>query len=286
MSPVISVKNSTQSIQGKLYWDEILAESCRGAPLDAWRSYMQQIYRRLLRDWLPGATSGFGLKTDLFEEAVSPHYLLSDLGQGSVGIDCSPAIVQAACRRLQVNNPQHLLIVGELRQLPLKAGAIKRVLAGSSLDHFPNKSDITKSLLELARVLAPGGTLVITFDNPHNPVVWLRNLLPFVWLNRLGLVPYYVGKTYTRTEARKQLKAVGLTVTDETAVAHAPRAPAIWLVMLVERLGWPSLQSLIARFLDSSERLERWPTRYRTGYYIALRAQKGRRGDPPCDTSV
>lgn len=273
--------DSMQFIQGRLYWDEILAESSRGAPLVAWRSYMQRVYRRLLMDWLPAAASGVGLKTDLFEEAVSSHYLVSDLGPGSVGVDCSPAIVQAARRRLRAHNRQPLLVVGDLRQLPLKAGTIKHILAGSSLDHFPNKSDIAKGLLELERVLAPGGTLVVTFDNPHNPVVRLRNFLPFVWLNRLGLVPYYVGATYTRTEAREQLKAAGFTVTDETVVAHAPRAPAIWLVMLAERIGWRSLSSIIARFLDRFESLEHWPTRYQTGYYLALRAEKRGGADRP-----
>jgi hypothetical protein len=52
------------------------------------------------------------------------------------------------------------------------------------------------------------------------------------------------------------------------------RAPVIWFVALAEHLNVPRLQRLIARILDAFECLERWPTRYRTGYYLAFRAHK------------
>lgn len=258
------------------YWDEVVTESRQRAPLDQWRAYMQRVYGRLVRGWLPPSSAGRGLKTDLFEEAVTPHHLLPTLGSGSVGLDCSPATVVAARERLRAAGGRHLFVVADLRAIPLRAGAVARILAGSSLDHFQNKADIATSLAELARVLSPGGTLVVTFDNPHNPAVWLRNRLPFAWLNRVGLVPYYVGQTYGRAEARAHLESLGLAVTDVTAVAHAPRAPAIWLVALAERLNTARLPRLLACALDSFERLKRWPTRYRTGYYLAFRVEKRR----------
>lgn len=261
-------------VYGSQYWDQVLTETCRAAPTHAWRAYIQRVYRRLIRDWLPTTSSGGSLKTDLFEEAITPHHLLADLGPGSVGIDLSPAVVQAARERLTARGDHYLFVVGDLRRLPLRSGSITRIVSGSSLDHFPDKADIATSLAELARVLAPGGVVVITFDNPHHPVVRLRNCLPFAWLRRLRLVPFYVGATYNRVEARQQLAAVGLTVTHVTAVAHAPRPPAKWVATAVERLGWEPLAVLTARFLDSFEVLERWPTRYRTGYYLAVRAEK------------
>ena len=256
------------------YWDEVMAERRQGTPLTQWRAYMQRIYGDLMRRWVPPSGAGRGLKTDLFEEAVSAHHLLTALGPASIGLDCSPATVLAARERLRQTGDRHLFVVADLRAIPLRAGAVGHILAGSSLDHFPDKADIATSLTELARVLSPGGTLVVTFDNPHNPAVWLRNRLPFAWLNRLGLVPYYVGPTYGRAEGRARLESVGLAVTDVTAVAHAVRAPAIWLVTLAERLNAPRLQRLLGRALAAFERLEHWPTRYRTGYYLAFRAEK------------
>lgn len=256
------------------YWDEVVAERRQATPLVQWRAYMQRIYGDLMRRWVPPSGAGRGLKTDLFEEAVSAHHVLTALGSGSIGLDCSPATVLAARERLRQSGERYLFVVADLRAIPLRASTVGHILAGSSLDHFPDKADIATSLTELARVLRPGGTLVVTFDNPHNPAVWLRNRLPFVWLNRLGLVPYYVGQTYGRAEGRARLEALGLAVTDVTAVAHAVRAPAIWLIALAERLNAPRVQRLLGRTLAAFERLERWPTRYRTGYYLAFRAEK------------
>lgn len=258
---------------GRAYWDHTVKEVRRGAPIDAWRAYMMRVYQRLILAWLPSSAIGRALKTDLFEEAVTPHSPLRDLGTGTIGVDFSMEVVKAARRGLAGAGAFHLM-TADLRRLPLRSGSVMRILAGSSLDHFPDKRDIAIALEELTRVLASSGTLVITFDNPHNPVVWLRNRLPFAWLNRLGLVPYYVGATYDRFEARDQLEVLGLAVTHMTAVAHAPRAPAIWLATLGERLGWPRLGTWLGRVLDAFEILERWPLRYQTGYYLALRAEK------------
>ena len=43
-----------------------------------------------------------------------------------------------------------------------------------------------------------------------NPIVWVRNRLPFGMLNALRPVPYYVGPTFTRAESLGQLSALGL----------------------------------------------------------------------------
>jgi SAM-dependent methyltransferase len=263
------------------YWDGVLAEMRGGPAHEEWRTYMQAVYRRLLDAWLPAERRGRGLKTDLFEEAVCDANLLPDLGAGAVGIDLSPAIAAAAHTRLaRSGRPPHV-VVGDLRAIPLRDGSIMSILAGSSLDHFPEKADIARALHELARLLPPSGILVVTFDNPHNPIVWLRNHLPFAWLNRLRLVPYYVGATYGVTEARATLTACGLSVTDVTAVAHAPRVLAMGLAALAERTGRPALRARVGRWLDRSEALGAWPTRYRTGYYIALRAQRREPVIPP-----
>lgn len=254
------------------YWDDVVKETLAEPAIEAWREYMRGVYTGLLARWLPSAApGGLGLKTDLFEEAVSPQHVLRELGAGSLGLDYSTAVVRAARARL---GPGYRFVVGDLRQLPLRAGSVARILAGSSLDHFARHGDLDTGLAEIARTLAPGGVAVVTLDNPRNPLVWLRNHLPYAWLHRIGLVPYYVGHTYGPRQARERLEALGLRVTHVTAVAHVPRAPAIWLAAAAGRLARPERAAGLARAFARFESLESWPTRYWTGYYVALAARK------------
>jgi SAM-dependent methyltransferase len=270
-------RESGDAGKGQTYWDTVVKETLVGPTLDAWRAHMRRVYLALGRRWLPDAATTIGLKTDLFEEAVSRHGLLPDLGPGSIGLDRSLAVAKAAQRRL--GREPRFLLVADLRHIPLRSESVSQVLSGSSLDHFPDKGDIAVGIRELARVLRVGGAMVITFDNPHHPIVNLRNRLPFGWLKRLGLVPYFVGATYDRHEARRQLLAAGLAVTDVTATQHAPRMLAIGVIALAERLRWRRLAAVVGRSLDGFELLERFPTRYRTGYYLAFRVEKRRPGE-------
>ena len=256
------------------YWEQIHHRMQAVSPMPVWRAYMRQVYADLIHRWLPESWPGMALKTDLFEESVGPHEPFSELGPRAVGVDVSLAVVKAASDRFVASGGKQHFAVGDLRHVPLRSGSVRRILSGSSLDHFQDRADIGRSLGELARVLAPGGVLALTLDNPENPVVWLRNHLPFWWLNRLGLVPYYVGDTYGRREAVAQLEALGLTVTHTAALAHAPRLPAIWLAIAAEHFRLPRFAGVLARALRACERLGRLPTRYWTGYYLALRAEK------------
>lgn len=254
------------------YWDGIVDEFQHQEPIEPWRAYMQALYERLAGNWLGQPPQGFCLKTDLFEEAISRHSPWKALGPGAVGVDISEAVVQSARTNLGRQAGPTRLVVSDLRALPFQSGTFQAILSGSSLDHFAQKAEIEISLAELARILKPGGILAITFDNPHNPVIWIRNHLPIELLNRIGLVPYYVGATYTINEASAVLERLGMKVTHTTAVAHAPRAMAIWLISLADRLHWLWFVALIRWLLDACEVFEKLSTRYFTGYYLALRA--------------
>jgi hypothetical protein len=83
-------------------------------------------------------------------------------------------------------------------------------------------------------------------------------------------VPYFVGVTLTRRETEAELARVGLRLVETRAVAHAPRAPALALARLAVRSGRRGDRLL--RLFAACERLARWPSRWRTGYYLAYRA--------------
>jgi ubiquinone/menaquinone biosynthesis C-methylase UbiE len=257
------------------YWDQVADRFEADNQSPTWRAYMQRCYLQLAHRWFADVPPGLTLKTDLFEEAVTPYHLFDGLGEEMAGMDLSLAIVRAARHRLQRReHGDAALAVCDSRRLPWASHSMMRILSGSSLDHFEETRDIDVALGELVRCLRPGGCLVVTFDNPHNPLVRLRNALPFRALARIGLVPYFVGATYDRHTAQRVLTALGLTVTHVEAMAHAPRAPAIWAGrQYARRSGNPSPQLL--RLLSAFDRVfARSPLRFLTGYYVALRAVK------------
>ena len=62
-------------------------------------------------------------------------------------------------------------VVADVRSLPFAEASFGVVFSGSTLDHFESAADIQRSLGELYRVLRPGGTLILTLDNPANPLI-------------------------------------------------------------------------------------------------------------------
>ncbi len=254
-------------------WNRVVGTFHAASRQDLWRGYMRQVYDRLGRRWFEGAPAGPRLKTDLFEEAISSHHPMSGFPPGSVGTDGSIAVAVLAKQQLG-SPPGHHLVVSDLRHSPFREASLGSILSGSSLDHFSREEDLVGSVAEVAAALAPGGVLILTLDNPTNPVVWLRNHLPERLLRRLRLVPYFVGRTWGRRRTRRELARLGLEVHDETAIAHIPRAPAMWLDSLTGRWRGGRVGRILSRLYLGFERLENLPTRYLTGYYIAVRARK------------
>ena len=51
---------------------------------------------------------------------------------------------------------------------------------------------------------------------------------------------------------------------------HCPRLPCVLLCRLIERLGSARAKRATLRGMLALERLERWPTRALTGYFVML----------------
>ena len=122
--------------------------------------------------------------------------------------------------------------------------------------------------------MKPGGTLVITLDNPSNPVVFLRNLSPYRLLRLFGLIPFYMGVTLSKPQLIRILESTGFRVHDSTAIVHSPRILAIWTGYILNKIGSERIKVYFHRVLRILERLEKFPMRYRTGYFVAVKAIK------------
>ncbi len=256
------------------YWDRIVEAAC-ASPQPLWRRHSDAVNSAFVDRCLPPGRVGRVLKTDLFDEAMGDglYPLLSARAAQVVGIDIAPAVVRRARERHEGIEG----ITSDVLRLPFAEGSFDAVVSNSTLDHFASADDIRAGLAEISRVLRPGGLLVITLDNPWNPVVALRSIIPLGLLTRLGVVPYFVGETCSRRALASMLASVGLTVARTTAVMHCPRAAAVFLA---RRLAGSTEHRADAflRMLGRFERLGGAPTRFLTGYYIAVLARK-----PPAD---
>ncbi len=226
---------------------------------------------QLCRRWLPRGRTDLIVKTDLFDEAVSDgiYTTLLDHADRVAAVDVSPVVATAAVTR----HSTMLAATADVRLLPLRDDCADAVVSLSTLDHFTGPDDVTVALLELTRILRPGGVLILTMDNPSNPVLAVRNSLPFSLTHKVGLVPYPVGRTYDVRTMCRMTEEAGLDVTHVTAIMHAPRMLAIQALRLVDgdRLD---THSRLAGTLMAFEKLESLPTRFVTGHFIAIRATK------------
>ena len=136
---------------------ELFHDSLRDRPLER---ALLSAFAELVR------ASGDGEVADL---GCGPGYVtahLHGLGLNAFGVDASPVMVELA----REANPGLRFEVGSMAALDVEDGALGGVLSRWSIIHTPPQ-DLPAILTEIARVLAPGGHLLIEFpatDGPHN----------------------------------------------------------------------------------------------------------------------
>lgn len=253
-------------------WDGYAEEWVAERLQPFWRAHSDAVNSALLERWLPVQSVDCILKTDLFDEAVAAGLfpVIASRCTKIYGIDVSHRIVAAACARY----PGLAAVEADVRRLPFGDGSVDCVVSISTLDHFETSLDIGKALAELRRVLKPGGTLVLTLDNLANPIVALRNALPFALTHAAGLVPYPVGATHGPRDAKRLVVEAGLNVDDCTTVMHSPRVLAVPFTRMVDKIASEQLRSSVSRMLLAFERLQRLPTSPITGHFVAIRATR------------
>jgi SAM-dependent methyltransferase len=254
------------------YWDTVAEAWGKTRPQTLWRTHSDAVHLQLCARWLPEGRVERLLKTDVFEEACGNglYSLLASKAERVVGMDLS-------CSTLSLARTRHAglcAIRADTRRLPFADGVFDVIVSTSTLDHFRSRSELVASLRELLRVLRPDGQLLLTLDNPVNPLVGLRNALPFGLLHRLRLVPYYVGVTCGPRGLRRLLPQMGFEVLEVTTVLHCPRLFAVATARMLEGRVGRETQKRFLGLLATFERLARWPTRFVTGYFIAVRARK------------
>jgi SAM-dependent methyltransferase len=255
---------------GHAYWDAVAQEmAAQTHYLDPFLAEMKRsAHERLIARWggLPPRIRV--LKTDLFEEAMGDDGLLAGLsgeGRQVLGIDLSPEIAhRATVRRVGAAH-----VAAGVSALPFSSECFDLVVSPSTLDHFPDSSELSRSLREITRVLRPAGRLIITLDNRGNIFDPLLRTA-----GKLHLLPYYLGRSYTAKELRRELIACGLEVEEEGAILHNPRLVAVGLKMAVNRLGWRPLIQAVEWALRRAQGMEGRRGQYLSGSFVAALARR------------
>lgn len=99
---------------------------------------------------------------------------LLERGHRVIGVDSSPEMLEVARRRV----PRADLRTGDLRELPVEDGAVDLVVCGLALAHL---DDLRPVMAEFARVLRPGGHLVIS--DAHHELIFRGSVVKAVGEN-------------------------------------------------------------------------------------------------------
>ncbi len=245
-------------------WDKVA-----GRPRPSWyldplvARQKRELHLKLFREWMP-AGAGRALKTDLFEEAFGGDALLEDLAPLSetwIAMDVAARTVCEARARVGLGTARYL--VCDVRRMPLRSESLDAVVSNSTLDHFATRREFEAAIAELARVLKPGGRLLITVDNPYNVLYF-----PLLWLSKMRPFPFALGYTPTPAGLRRTLERAGLRVTATSSLIHNPRVLSTALFLALRRIRGARAEGIIQWLLEAFAKLERWPTRQLTACFV------------------
>jgi SAM-dependent methyltransferase len=232
----------------------------------------KRTHQHLIRRWVGREPSGRVLKTDLFEDAFGLDAVLPDLFEPGtatlLGTDIAFDTVKAALANRAARQPVEGFVC-DLRSLPVAPGSLDVVISLSTLDHFSTKAEFDSSLGQLCDALKPGGRMVLTLDNPLNPLY-----APLRGISRLGLAPFRLGYAPRFGTLERSLPQFGMEILNADWLIHNPRLLSTAAVLMMRRIagrraGVP-VRSLLAMF----GLLDRLPTRRFTACFYAIHARK------------
>ena len=228
---------------------------------------------RLLSEQLPPLAGCRLLKSDLWDEAKNTRILQWAAARGArvFGVDLSSAVVGQA--RAAFGTTPLRASVADVRRLPFGDDSFDAIYSMGTIEHF---AESEAALVEMIRVLRPGGRIVLGVPNRHDP--FGRPILVAA-LSRVGLYAYGFEKSYSRRQLREMLQRSGVEVVAETGILFMPG----WLRMLdlalhswCRPLTWVTRPAVAAcAWLDRHVPLVR-----RHGYLLASVGVKPERSNP------
>ncbi len=238
------------------YLDPVVARQKRDAHL------------ALIRGWWTVRGEESALKTDLFEEAFGADRILQELlpeARLVCGIDTAHSTARAAARR----GLEGRTAACDVRRMPFRPGSFHVVISTSTLDHFETREEFVAALREIHRVMLPGGLLILTLDNPLNPIY---PVLKF--LSRSRLAPYPLGYTPAPRVLARMLEQAGFEVRKRDWLLHNPRLISTALFLACRKTLGTRADGPIQWLLRAFALLDKLPSRRWTACFQAVAASK------------
>lgn len=101
-------------------------------------------------------------------------------GKNYTGLDITPRMIEVAASK---NLERTQFIVGDAENMPFDDESFDAVICANSFHHYPNPGAF---LGEVARLLRPGGKLVLRDYTSTKPLVWLMNHVEMPLANLVG----------------------------------------------------------------------------------------------------
>lgn len=138
------------------------------------RSFMTVRQRRVME-----VVDGLSLVegTRVLDAGCGPGFLLSSLASRGLhvfGTDAAQNMLRAARNRLSESSPRALFSAARIESLPYASGSFDVVCSTGVIEYLPEDS---AALLEFARVLRPGGSLILPVTNWWSPINWFDAVL-------------------------------------------------------------------------------------------------------------
>ena len=194
--------------------------------------------------------------------------LLAEIAESVVGVDIDAASIEHA-RNAYRSRPSLRFAEGSASALPLSDACVDVVVSFETLEHLPAEAQ-PRMIAEFARVLAPGGMLVIS--SPNRPEYSeARNFVNPFHLHELDReeLAQLLGSAFPAQRWFRQRRYVGSAlwgeanaetseqlVGDGVSVDAAPPPPAMYFVVVAARdaAALPPLVPGVSMFTDRDDR--------------------------------
>jgi tRNA (uracil-5-)-methyltransferase TRM9 len=166
-----------------------------------WSIFAKEL-ARLAQRWQKGKLLNIGC-------AHGPDFLPFIKNFELYGVDFSPEMLKLAQKYAQKFSFEVALSLADVGHLPYPDESFDRAISVATYHHIEGKEERLKALVELRRVLKPGGEAFITVWNRWQPRFWFKPKEVFVPWRKKGKTLYRYYYLFSYAELEKLARSAG-----------------------------------------------------------------------------